>query len=215
MEQRLTIIDAKTLFGNNFIGPEEIESIASRMNVQAPSKLKDNIPEIPFTKEELIQKCKSHILILLIPFDYSGKSISLLSLISNFGRDPSIAEPCFYNQDWYVNENFAKTCTISLKWCMISKNVIDESKGRQDDYITRKNLPTALESAYTFFAYYLLNNKIIWPKNFIWCSDTDTNGDRIYVGRYYDPLGIAKNGFSIHRHLRITPIYGCVDVSSY
>ena len=32
---------------------------------------------------------------------------------------------------------------------------------------------------------------------------------RIYVGRYFDPLGISKNGFSVHRQLRIRNNYGC------
>ena len=47
-------------------------------------------------------------------------------------------------------------------------------------------------------------------KYFIWCNDVDANGDRIYVGRYFDPLGISKNGFSVHRQLRIKNNYGCI-----
>jgi len=213
MEQHLTSTEAKALFGSNFIGLEEIELISQKLNILAPSKLDLTIPPIPFSEKELVSKSQSHVLILLVPFDADGNRLSLLALRKHFGMDPLFAEPCFYNQDWYVNENFAKDCTINLEWRLISYEVINESKGQSESFVGKLKLPTALCCAYTFFAYYLLNNKILWPTNFIWCADKDGNGDRIYVGRYYDPLGIAKNGFSIHRHLRITPVYGCVDVT--
>ena len=53
---------------------------------------------------------------------------------------------------------------------------------------------------------------MLWRHDFIWCDDSDHNGDRIYTGRYIDPNGINKNGFNIHRHLSIRPCYGAAPV---
>ena len=40
-----------------------------------------------------------------------------------------------------------------------------------------------------------------------------TNSDQIYVGRYIDPIKINKNGFSIHRHLKIKNNYGISNIT--
>lgn len=212
MERKLSISDAHSIFGADFIGPDEIDKIARHLQVAQPLWQQIDLPVIPFSQEELEEKRGSHILALLMPFRIGETGFSLVHLRNVFGTDPSIEEPCFYNQDWYLNEQFAKKCTVELKWQLFSKEVIGGSKGKSEGYVSQQKLPTALTCAYIFFAYYFLNKEVLWQKNFIWCSDKDANGDRIYVGRYIDPLGIAKNGFSIHRHLSITPVYGCVEV---
>lgn len=51
----------------------------------------------------------------------------------------------------------------------------------------------------------------LWYHDFVWCSDVDHNGDRIYVGKYNDIDGVNKDGFSIHRHLALRLCYGCID----
>ena len=61
---------------------------------------------------------------------------------------------------------------------------------------------------YIFITYYKTTGIILWQNDYIWCNDFDSNEDQIYVGRYYDPLGISKDGFSIHRHLTIKENYG-------
>ena len=65
---------------------------------------------------------------------------------------------------------------------------------------------------YTFFVFYLCRHEKIWNHDFIWCSDRDHNGDRIYVGKYHDIDGVNKNGFSIHRHLALRPCYGAISI---
>ena len=58
---------------------------------------------------------------------------------------------------------------------------------------------------------YFARKEYLWWHDFVWCSDVDHNGDRIYVGKYHDIDGVNKNGFSIHRHLALRPCYGSVD----
>jgi len=60
--------------------------------------------------------------------------------------------------------------------------------------------------------YFHTQGGLLWKSDFIWCSDKDKNGDQIYVGRYRDPLGVNKNGFNIHRHLKIRNYYGLAPV---
>ena len=72
------------------------------------------------------------------------------------------------------------------------------------------NFPTAILCVYTFFAYYYARKELLWHHDFVWCSDTDHNGDRIYVGKYHDVDEVNKNGFSIHRHLALRNCYGAI-----
>ena len=63
------------------------------------------------------------------------------------GFNPEKSEPCFYNQDWYLKENFAAEKTLDFKWYLISKNLNKESRGKDPEkiiktflYITEKSL---------------------------------------------------------------------------
>ncbi len=126
-------------------------------------------------------------------------------------------EPCFYNQDWYLQEPFARDRVLPSGWFLLRKTLADESRGalpaihqRGDD--NAATLPYAIACAYAFFAYFLCTEgKLLWPHDYLWCVDLDHNNDQIYVGRYNDPSGINKNGFSIHRHLVIRSCYGVAD----
>jgi hypothetical protein len=135
---------------------------------------------------------------------------------SVFGWDPAKSEPCFYNQDWYLKEKFAKDINLDFKWYLIKKTVNKDTRGKNPEDILRlfknkESFPLTVLTAFTFFAYYLLNKgEILWKHDFIWCSDKDANGDRVYTGRYLDPKNINKNGFNIHRHLSIGTCYGAV-----
>ncbi|MBS1736250.1 MAG: hypothetical protein JSS98_06520 [Bacteroidetes bacterium] len=203
---------AKEIMGSNFIGVEELASIASKINLSAKALKEDLIPNISYSEGELQQYKATHILILAVPFTANGAILTLMELRKFFGLNPDEKEPCFYNQDWYVKEDFIKKGFENYHWVLIRKELIDESRAKEVNTETGLNsLPSALICAYTFFAYYYHSNEYLWKNDFVWCSDTDANGDRIYVGRYLDPAGIAKNGFSIHRHLRLRNNYGCIE----
>lgn len=92
------------------------------------------------------------------------------------------------------------------------KNVIESSRAVQPLELLNENInfPTAILCVYTFFAYYYARKELLWHHDFVWCSDTDHNGDRIYVGKYHDVDEVNKNGFSIHRHLALRNCYGAI-----
>ncbi len=198
--------------GRNFIGPEELSKISSFLNIQnhIPASL---IPAIPFDENQLRKIKNDYILILGAEADKSGRKLTINSMRLLFGIDPAKAEPCFYNQDWYIKERFTEK-SLAREWYLVGKKVIPGSRGLAPEKIKLKNkekLPSAVLTAFTFFSCYFLNKEMLWKNDFIWCADKDYNGDRIYTGRYIDPNGINKNGFNIHRYLNIRSAFGAVS----
>jgi hypothetical protein len=211
MERRTTIAQARMLFGSNFIGAEELASVAGRLPVKLPAET----PAIPYTPLELEPLAQDYLLLLGASAMLSGKPLNLLSLRELYGMNPDISEPCFYNQDWYLKEDFM-TETLQEQWYLIRKNIIYETRAVQPVDIMGEHpnfhFPPAILCACAFFACCFVRKEYLWVHDFVWCDDFDHNGDRIYVGKYHDVNGVNKNGFSIHRHLSLRSCYGAVDV---
>lgn len=204
--ERTTIEDAKKIMGDNFIGVDELNSISDKFSVSIPKIL----PEIPFNTEELIEKKKDYFLLLGVSEFLNGTPINLINLRSLFGINPELSEPCFYNQDWYLKEEFINK-VLETKWYLIRKKIIDDSRAVQPTILDKQYIfPSSILLAYSFFVSWFAKNEILWKNDFVWCSDFDNLGDRIYVGRYFDDKGLGKNGFSIHRHLSIRTNYGTI-----
>lgn len=197
---------AKKIMGDNFIGVDEIKSI-NLMRLSFPT----SIPEIPFSVEELEQKKKDYLLILGTSCFNDGTAVTIRNIQKIVGKDPDAAEPCFYNQDWYDKEEFIDI-PMKNEWFLIRKHVYEDSRAVQEIELMKKySFPSAIKCTYTFFIAWLSRGIKLWHHDFVWCCDTDHNGDRIYVGKYHDIDGINKNGFNIHRHLILRPCYGCID----
>ena len=115
-----------------------------------------------------------------------------------------------------MKERFV-TQPLRAGWYLFSKNLINSSRGKSVNEISvmheiSGNFPSAVLCTYFFFLSYLIFNKPVMESDYIWNSDLDANGDRIYVGKYIDPLGVNKNGWEIHRHLSLKPNYGALQV---
>lgn len=203
---------AKKILRGNFIGPEELRRIAKQINIPDPSSF-GSVPPISFEPKTLKKISQDFVLILGIPQNAQGKKLTLNEMRGFFGADPDVSEPCFYNQAWYLNEKFASETALEFKWYVIGKKIYPGSRGRSPEEITsllssQEDFPLAVLTAFTFFACFSSLDEILWKHDFIWCSDKDKNGDRIYAGRYQDPNSLNKNGFNIHRHLSIRSCYG-------
>jgi len=204
-----TIKEVKELFGKNFIGKDELIPLMNKMGLNIENAV---VPEINYSIENLKSYCKDYILILGLP-NVDKKDLSIKTFRELFGIDPEMQEPCFYNQDWYLKENFIHSA-LANRWYLLKKEVVEESRAVQPVDLLKQNIifPSAILCTYTFFAYYFLNNELLWYHDFVWCSDTDHNSDRIYVGKYHDIDGVNKNGFSIHRHLALRKCYGSIEI---
>lgn len=207
--ERATIEIAKKIFKNNFIGIEELKPFFSKMGLSLEGV---SVPELHYSVDELRELSEAYILILGLS-DIDGNKLTINMLRGVFGVNPDVSEPCFYNQDWYLKEDFINE-TLKNKWYLIKKEVLEESRSVQPVELLKRNLcfPSAVLCGYTFFANYYANKELLWYHDFIWCSDVDHNGDQIYVGKYHDIDGVNRNGFSIHRHLGLRSCYGSVCV---
>lgn len=207
--ERVTIKQAKNIFGKNFIGPNELSFLFSKLNLGDISGIP--IPEINYSIAELEKYSHEYILILGLS-EVNGIELTISTFINIFGVDSNISEPCFYNQDWYLKEDFIGI-SLENKWYLLRKEIWEESRSKQPLELMKHNVsfPSAILCVYTFWAYYYVNNELLWYHDFVWCSDVDHNGDRIYVGKYHDIDGINKDGFSIHRHLELRKCYGSIN----
>lgn len=208
--------EARELFGRNFIGSTELVSIAASMGTDPDYWRTNPIPEIPYDQSHLSAYTSSHLLILGLPSLRGGVPLTIANLREQFGWNADQHAPAFYPQDWYLREPFATEQTLEPRWYLLSRSVAASTRGQnpeQMDSQAIKKLPPAVLTAYAFFANYLLSNgNILWEHDFVWCSDVDHNGDRIYTGRYRDPDQLSKDGFSVHRHLRIRQCYGVAEL---
>ncbi|MBI2474686.1 MAG: hypothetical protein HYV68_03215 [Candidatus Taylorbacteria bacterium] len=202
---------AKKLFGRNYIGPNELLTVKDVFNFDE-SALKD-VPDIKFADPALKKCANSHLLILGVEAHQDSLKLNINSLRSVFGTDPLKGEPCFYNQDWYINNKFAER-SLEKQWYLLKKEVVLDSRGQDPELISANSrygsLPSAVLTAFAFFTSYLITGEVLWKHDFVWCQDTDDNGDRIYSGRYIDPVGKNKNGFNVHRHLKIRSNFGAI-----
>ena len=206
MNKCISVEEAKSIMGLNYIGPEELRRM-ERIRFHIPDKL----PQVNYTNEELIEKKDDYILILGLSYMNNGGPVTIRNIIDVFGKNPDIQEPCFYNQDWYDQETFIDE-HMEEKWYLIRKNAYEESRAVQPQQLVKQFVfPKAVTCVYSFFVCWLCLDIKLWYHDFVWCSDLDHNGDRIYVGKYHDIDGVNKNGFSIHRHLALRSCYACID----
>ena len=204
------LADARAVFGGDLLGPEEIRDISARSGWTRGSLETPRVPEMIL---EAGRREPGAYLLLLGPASMNdGSPVTLRALRDWFGMDPAESEPCFYNQDWYLKEAFATEVRVEPDWHLLRKSVVPGSRGLDPDRVGVGILPSAVLCAYAFFSRCLhLGGERLWEHDYVWCSDLDHQGDRIYVGRYTDRAGINKNGFSIHRHLRIRENYGVIN----
>ena len=205
--ERSTIDRLKQLFGKNLIGPDEVKPLLERIGTGEVI-----VPELNYTFEELEQYAKDYLLVMGLP-SVGGKPVTIRTLREAFGVDPDASEPCFYNQDWYMHEDFIDR-QMDARWYLLRKEVVEASRAVMPEQLMAEDyaFPTAILCAYAFFVYWFCDDEKLWYHDFVWCSDTDHNGDRIYVGKYHDVDGVNKNGFSVHRHLALRNCYAAVTV---
>jgi hypothetical protein len=198
---------AKTLFGRRFLGPDQLALLGKTLPVP-----RTDAPPLPWADDILEANAATHMLLYCPTSFADGRPITLNTLRSHFGIEPGLSEPCFYNQDWYVKENFANA-SLAGGWRLIRVAVLENARARTPEDIQTvlsrtEAFPTAVTCAFAFFANWIhTNGELLWAQDYIWCRDKDHQGDRVYVGRYKDPAGINKNGFSIHRHLSLRTNY--------
>jgi len=215
MERTAAIETLKQHFGRNLILPDELNRISEKLGIAAILPESYGVPDIP---EIVMNHPDQYLVIPGVPFTQDNLPLTLARMRTVYGTDPEKSQPCFYNQDWYLNEAFATETTLEARWYILLKSVPEPTRARDpedllESLFTGSAFPSAILTAYVFFAWYFLTGgEKLWDHDFLWCSDHDHHGDRIYTGRYTDPAGINRNGFNIHRHLKLREQYGAISV---
>ncbi len=218
MERITDVEKAAKIMGDNFIGTAELAKIAHNLPINLRYLLSITLPPVPYSEQQLMQNKDHYLLIWTGIKSLNESALTILKIKDYYGANSAEREPCFYHQDWYLKEIFACEHTLSPGWCLIAKSILESSRAKnpQDPQLIAKDtqtFPSAVMAAFCFFSYYFHScGELLWANEYLWCSDTDAYGDRIYVGRYQDSLGLNKNGFQIHRHLSIKANYGIAPV---
>jgi hypothetical protein len=190
----------KKKLGKNFIGPEEINLICEDFLCFS----EEEYIRIPFSLDEI---STNQLLILTKSTLKNKKLLTIATFKDAFQNSPHCNKVVFYNQDWYLNEKFYNENVLNLEWKIIPLHAENQNRGILPSNEIVANLPSAILLVYAFFIYACKNQEVLWPHDYLWCSDVDNENDKIYVGRYFDIKGLAKPGFSIHRHLSIKNNY--------
>ena len=199
-------IAAKEILGDAFLGAEELRPLLLELGFASIRE-----EQIHFDAETLKRAAEDGFILVWCPSSVEGTPITLRFLRDHFGIDPDVSQPCFYNQDWYLAEDFMDL-PLDSAWHLVKKTVAEDSRAQQPADLMKAGyaFPSAVLCAWTFFAWYYERHEYLWWHDFVWCRDTDHNGDRVYVGKYHDIDGVNKNGFSIHRHLALRSCYGAI-----
>jgi hypothetical protein len=150
-------------------------------------------------------------ILIHIPKNIGNMDLSLENLFKLFGTNRDQNLPSFYNQDWFINEDFFKQPIKGSRWVLVDKSITEVSRGTQPSSQASNDLFSAVEYTFIFFVMFIKYELVLCEFDYIWTRDRDLHGDQIYVGRYTDKSGMSQDGFSIHRHLSIKNNYGVLN----
>ena len=94
----------------------------------------------------------------------------------------------FYNQDWYNKQAFAKE-KGEVGWQLIRKTPVDDSTSKtwdeQNKLLSKEDeVPTVRAVAPTMIGHYKATSERLFEKVWVRCSDLDSGGYRVFVGRF-------------------------------
>ena len=173
---------AREIMGRNMFG---IEEAIAHFGINPTRQQLLALSEIPFT-EAVLETCKdTHILVAIFP----------LSILEIKGRAKS-AERLFYDQDWYNKQAFAKE-RGEVEWRLIRKTPVEHSTSKTWDeqqalLSNEDETPKARVMVYAIIGHFLATGERLFEKIYLRCSDVDSDGNRVDVGRF-DSDGLNVN----------------------
>lgn len=183
---------AREIMGKHFFG---IEEAIKHFGVNPTKPQLAYLAEIPFS-EEVLETCKkTHVLVAVFP-------MSILEIRAKFGKQQK--PPIFYSQDWYNNQAFAQD-KGQVSWQLVRKELIANSTSKtwpeQQALLGKEEeTPKAQVMVYTIIGHFLATGERLFEKVWVSCSDLDSGGSRVGVGRFdAEGLGVC-HWHGGHRH---------------
>ena len=202
--------EAKEIFGENFVGIEEIEKFRGlKFSEQEKKNIArmwtEKVKEQKLTKEDLEQLEKEGFMVMLRSGTIEHERKEIPATLGNLREK---FKDLFYNQDWYNDEKFVKEDAVKLAWAIVKKEVLEESRSKDWDeqeeilkqwakehkvdpkFVTRR-MPA--EVAYDILAYYSARNERILENDWDWTAVRSSDGEFVSVGSF-DADGLSVYG---------------------
>ncbi|MEE8131775.1 MAG: hypothetical protein V3T98_01900 [Candidatus Paceibacterota bacterium] len=164
----------RAIMGENFLG---IEKAIQHLGANPTERELGLLTEVPFT-EGVLEECKdTHILVAAFP-------MSILEI-----RD-KVEKKLFYSYEdaWYNKQSFAKD-KGEASWHLIRKNIVPNSTSKtwneqQALLAENEETPQARIMVYAIIGHYLATGERLFKNIYARCSDLDSGGYRVDVGRF-------------------------------
>ena len=132
----------KKLFGKNFIGKDELKPFFKALgfgDVEIQEK------PIEHSDSDLQKAAEDGYILIYGVEQINGQPITLRFLRDKFGVNPDVSEPCLYNQDWYLKEDFIDK-SLNAQWYLIKKEVYEDSRAVMPGDLNQRGLkfPSAI-----------------------------------------------------------------------
>ncbi|UZE93410.1 MAG: hypothetical protein IB617_01080 [Candidatus Nealsonbacteria bacterium] len=174
------------IMGKNFFGVEEV---AKYFGIQLTKEELSKIAEIPFS-DKTLQECKdTHILFLGINRDKEGKPLTIHRFKEMF---PENGQPKFYSYQgsWYDKEEFANKETPELRWYLMRKSILEESRSKtyeQQEKLLKENEERERAIVYVYemlLMFKATGERLFKDDDCVWCKDIDVAGFHVYIGEF-------------------------------
>ena len=137
---------ARAIMGKYFLGLEEVRRGYGGVHTEKQRCL---LAEIPYN-EEMLHACKdTHVLV-------AGSVLSLNDI-------RKLADSDFYDTNWYNREPFANDKKVSVRWYLLRKEPVPESRSKTYDQQTallkEEEVPFACEVTYMVILYWLTHRE--------------------------------------------------------
>ncbi len=179
---------AAEIMGRNYHGPDQV---AKHFGVRYRDTELTQLAEIPYPEDELRAKKDTHILV-------AGYPLTTLEIRKRMKRN-------FYKQDWYENEDFARKTKVRLRWLLLLKTDVPNSRSKT--YVEQTALldpddETSIfcEVVYGMNIHFAETGGRLHETYYVRCQDVTSHGNRVYVGSFY-PEGLDVNAhWDVYRY---------------
>lgn len=165
---------ARAIIGKNFFGVEEA---IKHFGVNPSKQQLAYLAAVPFTEEVLRASKDTHILVAVFP----------MSILDIRGK---VERKLFYSHDdaWYNKQAFAKD-KGEVGWQLVRKVPIADSTNKtwneQQALLSKdEETPKVQVVVYTIIGHFLATGERLFENIYVRCSDLDSDGNRVYVGRF-------------------------------
>jgi hypothetical protein len=165
---------AREIMGKNIFGVEEA---IKHFGINPSKQQTAYLAEVPFS-EAVLEACKNtHVLVAVFP----------LSILDIRGK---VERKLFYSHDdaWYNKQAFAKD-KGEVGWQLVRKVPVADSTNKtwneQQTILSKdEETPKAQVMVYTTVGHFLATGERLFENIYVRCSDLDSGGDRVDVGRF-------------------------------